>query len=260
MVEEVAGWLPDHSFVLCCDGAYASLAGRTLPRTHFVSRFRKDAALFDTRPERRPGQRGRPRKKGERLPSLEQIAELVPADEWADTVIDVRGQQVRRLLWELPVLWYEVRPERPLLLVIVRDPDGKQPDDFFFSTDLAMAPETVASTYAGRWSIEDANRNVKQHLGGEDPQCRVGAGPERAAALSLWLYSAVWLSYVACHGATAPWQPRPWYPAKRTPSFADALAALRRALWERRIFDASAPDSHSAKIPHALIEVLAQAA
>ena len=260
MAEEVAGWLPGHTFVLCCDGAYASLAGRTLPRGHLISRMRKDAALFDTPAERRPGQRGRPRKKGDRLPSLAVIAESVPANEWSDVRIDVRGERVRRLLWALPVVWYAVCPDHPLLLVIVRDPDGKQPDDFFFSTNLAMPPEAVASAYAGRWSIEDCNRNVKQFLGGEDPQCWVGKGPERAAALSMWLYSAVWLWYVACHGATAPWQPRPWYTAKRTPSFADALAALRRALWSRRIFDDSDSRPQLAKIPDLLIAALAEAA
>ena len=172
----------------------------------------------------------------------------------------MRGRQVRRLLWCLQVVWYEVCPDRPLLLVIVRDPDRKQADDFFFSTDLAMAPEMVARTYAGRWSIEDTNRNVKQFLGGEDPQCWADKGPERAAALSMWLYSAVWLWYVACHGAPAPWQPRPWYAAKRTPSFADALAALRRALWARRIFDGSDSGSQPAKFTDALIDVLAEAA
>ncbi len=123
-----------------------------------------------------------------------------------------------------------------------------------------MLPELVAGGYAGRWSIEDTNRNVKQFLGGEDPQCWVGDGPARAAALSMWLYSAVWLWYVACHGAQAPWQPRPWYTAKRTPSFADALAALRRALWTRRIFVGSDSRSQTAIFPTALIDVLAEAA
>lgn len=33
MLIEVAGWLPGRSFALGCDGAYASLAGRHLPRT-----------------------------------------------------------------------------------------------------------------------------------------------------------------------------------------------------------------------------------
>jgi hypothetical protein len=81
----------------------------------------------------------------------------------------VAGGPERRLLWVLPGLWYAVCSDRPLLLVVVRDPDGKQPDDFFFSTSLAMLPGVVAAGYAGRWSIEDTNRNVKQFLGGEDP-------------------------------------------------------------------------------------------
>jgi len=260
MVEEVAGWLPDQRFVLCCDGAYASLAGRPLPRTHLVSRFRKDAALFDTPPERRPGQRGRPRKKGERLPSLEEMARSAPDDEWSDLIVDIRGERVRRRLWVLPVLWYAVCSDRPLLLVIVRDPDGEQPDDFFFSTDLAMLPEHVAAAYAGRWSIEVTNRDVKQHLGGQDPQCWARNGPERTAALSMWLYSVVWLWYLACHGTRQTWTTRPWYTAKHTPSFADALAALRRALWTARLFADSDPPPLNAKIPALLLDVLAEAA
>jgi len=78
-----------------------------------------------------------------------------------------------------------------------------------------------------------------------------GRAPERAAALSLWTYSAVWLWYVVCHGAQAPWQPRPWHTVKRTPSFADALASLRRALWARRIFDGTDSCSQFAKFPAA---------
>ncbi|MGH3756134.1 MAG: hypothetical protein ACRDRP_26325, partial [Pseudonocardiaceae bacterium] len=37
MIEQVAGWLGDRMFRLGCDGAYAGLAGRNLPRTHVVS-------------------------------------------------------------------------------------------------------------------------------------------------------------------------------------------------------------------------------
>lgn len=45
-----------------------------------------------------------------------------------------------------------------------------------------MAPDQVASIYAGRWSIEDTFRNTKQLLGGEDPQSWKCQGPERGAA------------------------------------------------------------------------------
>ena len=34
MIGELAGWLPERRFHLCADGAYASLAGADLPRTH----------------------------------------------------------------------------------------------------------------------------------------------------------------------------------------------------------------------------------
>jgi hypothetical protein len=128
------------------------------------------------------------------------------------------------------------------------------------STALAMAPEAVASGYAGRWSIEDTNRNAKQLLGAEDPQCWAKDGPMRAAALSLWTYSAVWLWYLACHQALPTWKTRPWCTAKRTASFADAQASLRRVLWAHRIFSACESPPLLAKIPELFMDALAEAA
>jgi hypothetical protein len=93
----------------------------------------------------------------------------------------------------------------------------------------------VGSHYAGRWSIEVTFRDAKQCLGGENPQCWRHQGPERAAAMSLWLMSAVWVWYIPTFGTTTTWLRRAWYPAKTTPSFLDALAALRRVLWRNRI-------------------------
>jgi DDE superfamily endonuclease len=258
MIEEVAGWLPDHSFILGCDGAYSSLAGRELPRTHVVSRIQRNAALYEPAPPRQPGQRGRPRKKGARLGTPQELAQA--ADDWNITDIDVRGEQVELALWARPLLWYAVRPLQQVMLVVVADPDQREHDDLLFCTDLAIPPELVASLYYGRWSIEVTIRDTKQLLGGQEPQCWKARGPERAAALSFWTYSAVWLWYLACHGARPTWRTRPWYTAKRTPSFADALAALRRALWSRRIFDATDPASIMAKFLPVLIDAIAEAA
>lgn len=42
MMVELATWLPEASFVLCGDGAYATLAGDHLPRSAVVSRMRRD--------------------------------------------------------------------------------------------------------------------------------------------------------------------------------------------------------------------------
>jgi len=259
MLREVAAWLPDRAFALTCDGAYGTLAGMDLPRTHVTSRMRRDVALYLPPPPRTPRQRGRPRKRGRRLPSPQQLARRTTRG-WVSTIIDVRGKRIERFLLCRPVLWYHVCPRRLVLLVIVRDPTDTQPDDFFFTTDLSAAPATVASEYAGRWSIEDTFRSVKQTLGGEDPQTWKHEGPERAAALSCWIYAAIWLWYLKVYGTKPSWPALPWYPQKCTPSSVDALAALRRTLWRERISANSSSQPLSPKITDGLIEILARAA
>lgn len=257
MIVQLAAWLPDRSFSLCADGAYASLAGRHLPRTHVCSRMRRDAALFEAAPPR-TGRRGRPAKKGARLASLETLA--ATAAEWTTVDIDWRGRRVTRAVWSRPVLWYSVVPDAMVLLVVVRDPAGVERDDFFFTTDLSAAPPAIASAYAGRWSIEDTFRATKQSLGGEDPQSWKHLGPERVVALSLWLHASVWAWYLATQGAAPTWTQRPWYRTKRTPSFADALACLRRTLWIKRINAAPTAAGLPPQITGVLVDILAEAA
>lgn len=259
MIREVAGWLPDHHFSLSCDGAYAPLAGKKLPRTHVTSRMRRDAALFALPPRKKKHQPGRPRKKGHRLPTPVKIARRRKKG-WVLTKVEERGRTVERLILALPVLWFAVCPERQVLLLIVRDPTGRQDDDFFFTTDLAAVPAEAVGQYAGRWSIEDTNRNVKQFLGGEEPQVWKDQGPERAAALAFWLSSAVWLWYLTTQGTRPVLPVVPWYPAKSRPAFADALAALRRVLWRQKVFPISSARAHLPKIVETLIETLAMAA
>ena len=73
-------WYPKREIVAVADRAYASL--KLLDRCRklskpitFVTRLRLDAALYEPAPPRRPGQRGRPRLKGERLPNLSEVAQ-----------------------------------------------------------------------------------------------------------------------------------------------------------------------------------------
>jgi hypothetical protein len=257
MLVEISGWLPERTLQLAADGAYASLCGAGLDRVHITSRLRRDAAVFELTPPR-TGRRGRPRKKGDRLPSLADLA--ATATGWATVQFDQRGTTVTRQIWSRKLLWYRVAKDRPLLLVIVRDPDGIQPDDYFITTDTNATPAWVAAHYAGRWSIEVTFRDEKQHLGGEDPQCWKRLGPERAACLALWLHAAIWLWYLQVWGTQRSWTPTPWYPSKSHASFADALAALRATLWHQRITRLCSPEPLPHQIRDQLIDVLAQAA
>jgi hypothetical protein len=172
----------------------------------------------------------------------------------------MRGKSVERMVHVRDVLWYTVNKRELVRLVIVRDPNGIEPDDFFITTDLAAGGGDVASRYAGRWSIEVAFRDVKQHLGAGDPQSWKRQGPERAAALSLWLHALTWCWYLDTHPTGRTWIPRPWYTRKATPSFLDALAALRRTLWAQRITVMSAPTGQTSEITAALLDTLAYAA
>ena len=86
MMACLSRWLPDRKLVVVADGAYAvkSLlkATQTMPNPiTFVARLRMDASLHAPPPPRRPGQRGRPRVAGEKLPALAKTLED-PSAEW----------------------------------------------------------------------------------------------------------------------------------------------------------------------------------
>jgi len=257
LVAELAGRLPGRHFVLCCDGAYAGLAGKALPRTTVVSRMRRDAAIYGP-PPARTGRRGRPRERGERLPAPQALGRR--ARKWETVEVPWRGRAITRKIWSRPVLWYKVSPKAMVLLVVVRDPEGKEPDDYFFTTGLDMAPGEVLSLYGDRWAIECTYRDVKQLAHGQEPQTWKGQGPERAANLAFWLHGAVWLWYLVTSGTSPAFSTQPWYTSKRLPSFADALAQLRKALWRERISGTSQSGQQGREITTLLVEALAMAA
>jgi hypothetical protein len=232
MINEVRQWLPERLFRVVGDGFYATLAGKALDAVTIISRIKRNANLYDLPPKRRKKRRGRPRIKGKKLAKLERMAAHI--QNFQTVTFCQRGKTVTRLVYTRVVLWYTVS-RKPILLVISRDPNGKEKDDFLFTTDVSMNPVEVLTCYADRWAIEDTFKNTKQLLGGQQPQTYKGKGPERAAGLSLWLYSTVWLWYLKQESRKRYFIVQPWYSQKTTPSFADALSCLRRELWRERI-------------------------
>ena len=257
MVEQIRHWLPEREFLLVADGFYATLAGKHMPQTNLVSRIQCNAKIFDLPRKKRKKTRGRPRKKGRRLASPQKMTSYI--QDWKLVKFCQRGKTIKRLVYTRQVIWYWVS-HQPILLVISRDPTGKERDDFLFTTDLTMTAKEVLECYNDRWAIEDTFKNTKQSLGGHQPQTYKGQGPERAAALSLCLYSIVWLWYLRQKTRARTFWIQPWYRQKTTPSFMDALCCLRRELWSQRIkymFGKSAV--HDKKFEF-LLEALAPAA
>jgi hypothetical protein len=232
MINEVRQWLPERPFQVVADGFYSTLAGKKMGAVTIISRIKRNANLYDLPPKRRKKRRGRPRTRGKKLAKLEKMAAHI--QNWKTVTFRRRGKTVKRLVYTRVVLWYKVS-RKPILLVISRDPKSKEKDDFLFTTDVTMDPAEVLACYADRWAIEDTFKNTKQLLGGQQPQTYKAKGPERAAGLSLWLYSMVWLWYLRQKSGQRYFVVPPWYRQKLAPSFADALSCLRRELWRERI-------------------------
>jgi hypothetical protein len=83
MVKQVSRWLPGRQLVIVADSSFAALAFLADASRHatVVTRLRLDAALYAPAPPRPTGQRGRSRRKGERLPTLAKVLKD-PATQW----------------------------------------------------------------------------------------------------------------------------------------------------------------------------------
>jgi len=228
LIQLVAQWLPDREFQLVADSAYA---GQTISRhlpinVHLYSRMCLNAALYAPAPTRRPGQRGRTRQRGDRLPSPQQIIHDRHYP-WRRTTVHIYGKKVRVHYKTLQALWYHSSGPRLLQIVIVRDPSRRRRDDCFFSTNPQATPQQILHTIAARWPLEEAFRNAKQFLGLEDPQNRTARAVARTAPMALLAYSLVILWFARSGHTTWRLIPRPWYRHKSSPSFADMLHHLR---------------------------------
>src|SRR5438067_7700908 len=226
----VAQWADGRVLYVAVDSAYA---GRPLlearpPHVHLLSRLRADAALWARPPRRRPGQKGRPRRRGHRLPRLKAL--VAHRRRWDPLPLTLYGRLVTPHVFTLTALWYHALRDQPLRLVVVRDPTGKRQDETFLCTDLTVDAAFILTGYARRWTLEVAFHDQKQFLGFEDPQQQSPRAVTRTAPLAGIVYALVLLWYAGQvqQGVAAGWVPRPWYRTKTAPSFLDMLTAVRQ--------------------------------
>jgi len=256
MIQLVAGWAGQRKLRVLGDSAYAGGSiSRHLPaNVELISRMTMKAALFEPPPAPTAG-RGRRRKKGQRLPNPEQIAQD-RRRTWSKTTVRVYGRKVKVWYHSIDALWYSSAGQKLLRIVVVRDPKGGRRDDCFFSTDLTLTPPQILESFALRWPLEVCFRDVKQFLGFEDPQNRVPQATQRTAPLIFYIYDLALLWYAQsghrlAHQTTLQ---RLWYQRKTTVSFEDILRTLRQATWHEKIFSDPRLDAHTRKILQPLME------
>jgi len=264
---QVARWLPGRQVVAVADRSFAAielLAGVS-PHVTMITRLRLDAALYDPAPERRPGQVGRPRKKGERQPSLN--ARLSnPSTCW--TPVEVSpwyGQSTCRLevTTGTAVWWHSGMPVVPLRWTLVRDPAGKLDPKAFLCTDLQTGPLDILRWFVRRWTIEVTFEEVRRHLGVETQRQWSDLAILRTTPCLLGLFSITTLmaNRLTSDGKLSARQAA-WY-HKQHPTFSGALAAVRLHLWQNGNFLRSGSGTETMKISkpfyHRLLNAIAYA-
>ena len=232
-------WLPGRPIVAVMDGEFAALdlLHGLGARMAVITRLRKDACLFDP-PPRCSDKPGRAPRKGKRQPPLsERITN--PATRWQRVI------QASRTSWRSggwieyahgTALWdHGSKPTMPILWVLVRDPDSRREPEAFLCTDTEASPRDVLDCFNRRWAMETTYEEARAHLGVETQRQWSDPAVFRTTPLLLGLYSAVTL-YVHQNAKRFALSPRraAWYP-KPAPTFANALARLRRHLWLERI-------------------------
>lgn len=263
MICQLRRWLPDRDLVVVGDSSFAAidLLAAASEQATMITRLRLDAALYEPAPARCPGQVGRPRKKGVRLPSLSDVLDA-PQTQWHCVKATWwYGRHEKELeMTTGTALWYHPgKPVVALRWVLVRDPEGELEAKGFLCTALEMSPTDVLRCFVQRWSVELTFEEARAHLGLETQRqwsdlaiCRT-----RPCLLGLFSLVALMADHLASRGELVIRQAA-WY-EKEHMTFSDALAAVRRKLWRGRCFPMSAPPTETVEIPVPLFERLTEA-
>jgi hypothetical protein len=266
MMLQLRRWLPSRQLVLVADSSYAVLAfldyctSLVAPIT-VVTRLRLDAALYDVAPARREGQMGRPRKKGKRLPTLEQILEdkatlwnRVSVTRWYSA-----GEREVEVVSATCIWYHSGMPPVPIRYVLIRDPLGKFTPQALVCTDLSADPTQIVSWFVLRWQLETTFQEVRKHLGVETQRQWNDLAIARTTPVLLGLFSLVTLFADEQARSKDLWvRQAAWY-VKELPTFSDALASVRRELWRVLVFGMSGEKGDMQKLPQPLWESLVEA-
>ena len=252
-------WLGKRRVTVVADSSFAALDLIAAVRRHvtLITRLRLDANLFEPAPARVPGQRGRPALKGKRVPKLDAVLRD-PATVWTKVVLTewYGGQTCRLEYTSATALWSKAGlPPQPIRWVLVRDPSGTRDAQAFLCTDVDLTAEAILTRFVMRWRIETTFQEVRRHLGVETQRQWSDKAILRTTPALFALYSLVTLWAHELHTQTGPIRPQTaaWYD-KRLPTFSDALADVRRALWWPQISSTSPPSRDPVKIHPDLLD------
>jgi DDE superfamily endonuclease len=265
IIRLVRRWLPGRAVVFVADSSFAALElldrVAQLSRVSVITRLRLDAALYDPPPPREPGQRGRPRRKGKRRPTLEAVL----ADEktqWSTLTIDDwygEGPREVDVATDTAVWYHSGKPPVAIRWVLIRDPQERFKPQALLSTNLEQTSAQMLAWFVRRWTMEVTFEEARAHLGMETQRQWNDRAMARATPALLSLYSIMTLTaqLLIEKGATCV-RSTAWY-GKTRPTFSDAIALVRRQLWDHIHFSTSQQETDMIQIPRVLLERFTEA-
>lgn len=258
LVCQLRRWLPHRTLIVVGDSAYAALDFlhhcQTLRQpVTVITRLRLDAALYEPAPAY--SGKGRPRKKGKRLPTPQQLIDA-PTTHWTPYPVVWYDHRLRDIeLSTSQAVWYHTgQSPVPLRFILIRDSVGKFAPQALLSTDPTLDPLDILVFFKRRWQMEPTFRHVREHLGVETQRQWSDKAIARTTPALLGLFSLVTVlahTLLTQHDLTI--RTPVWYP-KVLPTFSDALALVRQFLWAHLTFQISATTPDLVKVPRILLE------
>jgi len=270
MIFQTRRWLPDYELVFVGDSTYAALdllsdCQRLSKPVTFITRLRMDAALYEPAPAY--SGKGRPRKKGNRLPTPQQYLEAKDTMWFTTELAWYDGQKREMEIASGTALWFHYgKAAVPLRWVLIRDPLGEYETICLLCTDPTIEPQQITEWFVMRWQMEVTFEETRRHLGVETQRQWSDKAIARTTPVLLGLFSWISLLVDALHssGQTVTARQSAWY-SKPLPTFSDALALARFQLWTCLLtFPTSGSELDIIKVPqtfaHLLLETLCYAA
>ena len=253
----VKRWLPQREIVVVADSSFAALELLAAVRAEVtvVTRLRMDAALYEPAPARVAGQRGRPRKKGARLPTLKHVLADAQTTWQSVKVKGWYGEAERKVeITSGTCVWYHTGlPVVPIRWVLVRDPQAEFEAQAFLCTTLETEPVQILEWFVQRWTVEVTFEEARAHLGVETQRQWSDKAIARTTPALFALYSIITLLAAdLMETKHLPVRRAAWY-AKEAATFSDTIAYVRRWLWSYDHFSMSDKRADLIKVPRALV-------
>jgi hypothetical protein len=251
-------WFPNKELIFVGDSSYAAidLLSAVREKVTVVTKLRLDAALYEAAPPKKSGQMGRPRKKGSRVPTLQQVSRN-PQTVWEKAVVNWYGTERDIFITSGECLWFHLgKPPVPIRWVIVRDPAEEFDTQALLCTDQTAAPQQIVEWFILRWQVEVTFEESRRHLGIETNRNWSDKAIGRSTPCLFGLFSLVtMMAQELSRAGKLKIRGAIWY-QKEAATFNDAIGCVRQQIWEWQSFQTSENEWEMIKIPRSFLETL----